>query len=126
MAGCVYAVGGFNSSLRERTVDIYDGARDQWSAAASMQERRSTLGAAVLGDLLYAVGGFNGSIGTHPLRISKHILRSLKIQQVLLVLEDYHTSNRSSGVSSFCLGFKLPDLTKTREDGKHFKTHQMR
>ncbi|KAM4586731.1 kelch-like protein 3 isoform 1-T1 [Fundulus diaphanus] len=63
MAGRVYAVGGFNSSLRERTVDVYDGARDQWSAAASMQERRSTLGAAVLGDLLYAVGGFNGSIG---------------------------------------------------------------
>ena len=65
MAGRVYAVGGFNSSLRERTVDVYDGARDQWSSVASMQERRSTLGAAVLGDLLYAVGGFNGSIGTH-------------------------------------------------------------
>lgn len=63
MAGRVYAVGGFNSSLRERTVDVYDGARDQWSTAASMQERRSTLGAAVLGELLYAVGGFNGSIG---------------------------------------------------------------
>lgn len=65
MAGRVYAVGGFNSSLRERTVDVYDGGRDQWSAVASMQERRSTLGAAVLADLLYAVGGFNGSIGTH-------------------------------------------------------------
>lgn len=64
MAGRVYAVGGFNSSLRERTVDVYDGARDRWSAAASMQERRSTLGAAVLDDLLYAVGGFNGNIGT--------------------------------------------------------------
>lgn len=64
MASRVYAVGGFNSSLRERTVDVYDGASDQWSAVASMQERRSTLGAAVLGDLLYAVGGFNGSIGT--------------------------------------------------------------
>ncbi|GLD67336.1 kelch-like protein 3 isoform X1, partial [Lates japonicus] len=29
MAGRVYAVGGFNSSLRERTVDVYDGVRDQ-------------------------------------------------------------------------------------------------
>uniref|UniRef100_A0A7N8YM90 Kelch-like family member 3 n=1 Tax=Mastacembelus armatus TaxID=205130 RepID=A0A7N8YM90_9TELE len=63
IAGRVYAVGGFNSSLRERTVDVYDGGRDQWSAVMSMHERRSTLGAAVLGDLLYAVGGFNGSIG---------------------------------------------------------------
>lgn len=64
MAGKVYAVGGFNGSLRVRTVDVYDGVRDQWSAVPSMQERRSTLGAAVLGDLLYAVGGFDGSTGT--------------------------------------------------------------
>lgn len=64
MAGKVYAVGGFNGSLRVRTVDVYDGMRDQWSSIPSMQERRSTLGAAVLGDLLYAVGGFDGSTGT--------------------------------------------------------------
>ncbi|XP_073676575.1 kelch-like protein 3 isoform X2 [Garra rufa] len=63
MAGKVYAVGGFNGSLRVRTVDVYDGVKDQWSSVPSMQERRSTLGAAVLGDLLYAVGGFDGSTG---------------------------------------------------------------
>lgn len=67
MAGKVYAVGGFNGSLRVRTVDVYDGVRDQWSGVPSMQERRSTLGAAVLGDLLYAVGGFDGSTGTSRL-----------------------------------------------------------
>ncbi|XP_053812844.1 kelch-like protein 3 isoform X3 [Vidua macroura] len=61
MAGNVYAVGGFNGSLRVRTVDVYDGVKDQWTSIASMQERRSTLGAAVLNDLLYAVGGFDGS-----------------------------------------------------------------
>lgn len=71
VAGRVYAVGGFNSSLRERTVDVYDGGRDQWSSVASMQERRSTLGAAVLADLLYAVGGFNGSIGTDTAQVYK-------------------------------------------------------
>ena len=63
MAGRVYAVGGFNGSLRVRTVDAYDGVRDQWTTVPSMQERRSTLGAAVLGDLLYAIGGFDGSTG---------------------------------------------------------------
>ncbi|KAF4790876.1 Kelch-like protein 3 [Turdus rufiventris] len=63
MAGSVYAVGGFNGSLRVRTVDVYDGVKDQWTSIASMQERRSTLGAAVLNDLLYAVGGFDGSTG---------------------------------------------------------------
>lgn len=66
MAGRVYAVGGFNGSLRVRTVDAYDGAREQWGSVCSMQERRSTLGAAVLGDLLYAVGGFDGSTGMSP------------------------------------------------------------
>uniref|UniRef100_A0A3P9JIK8 Kelch-like family member 3 n=1 Tax=Oryzias latipes TaxID=8090 RepID=A0A3P9JIK8_ORYLA len=69
MGGRVFAVGGFNSSLRERTVDVYDGAKDQWDSVASMQERRSTLGAAVLQDLLYAVGGFNGSIGLSTVEV---------------------------------------------------------
>ncbi|XP_043918146.1 kelch-like protein 2 isoform X2 [Protopterus annectens] len=63
MNGLVYAVGGFNGSLRVRTVDVYDPAKDQWSTIVSMQDRRSTLGAAVLNGLLYAVGGFDGSTG---------------------------------------------------------------
>ncbi|XP_041075805.1 kelch-like protein 2 isoform X2 [Polyodon spathula] len=63
MGGFVYAVGGFNGSLRVRTVDSYDPVKDQWTCVASMQNRRSTLGAAVLNGLLYAVGGFDGSTG---------------------------------------------------------------
>lgn len=64
MGGIVYAIGGFNGSLRVRTVDSYDPAKDQWACVASMQDRRSTLGSAVLSGLLYAVGGFDGSTGT--------------------------------------------------------------
>ena len=63
VGGCVYAVGGFNGSLRVRTVDCYDPAADRWTCVSSMQDRRSTLGAAVLSGLLYAVGGFDGSTG---------------------------------------------------------------
>lgn len=51
----MYAVGGFNGSLRVRTVDVYDAALDQWSSCASMEARRSTLGVAVLGNCIYAV-----------------------------------------------------------------------
>uniref|UniRef100_A0AAY4E8W3 BTB domain-containing protein n=1 Tax=Denticeps clupeoides TaxID=299321 RepID=A0AAY4E8W3_9TELE len=65
----VYAVGGFNGSLRVRTVDVYDGLRDQWSSIPTMQERRSTLGSAVLGDLLYAVWGFDGSTGLSSVEV---------------------------------------------------------
>lgn len=61
--GFIYAVGGFNGSLRVRTVDMYDPFRDQWSQAPSMEARRSTLGVAVLNNLIYAVGGFDGSTG---------------------------------------------------------------
>lgn len=51
----MYAVGGFNGSLRVRTVDIYDAAADQWSPCPEMEARRSTLGVAVLGNCVYAV-----------------------------------------------------------------------
>lgn len=59
----VYAVGGFNGSLRVRTVDVYDPASDSWSNCCSMEARRSTLGVAVLNGCIYAVGGFDGSTG---------------------------------------------------------------
>lgn len=61
--GLVYAVGGFNGSLRVRTVDVYDPVKDQWSSVASMEARRSTLGVGVLNGFVYAVGGFDGSTG---------------------------------------------------------------
>ena len=69
--GLVYAVGGFNGSLRVRTVDIYDPIKNVWSAIASMEARRSTLGAAVLNGLIYAVGGFDGSSGSYVLQVPK-------------------------------------------------------
>ena len=62
-------MGGFNGSLRVRTVDIYDPIKDMWSAVASMEARRSTLGAAVLNGLLYAVGGFDGSSGLNSVEV---------------------------------------------------------
>ncbi|XP_058121603.1 ring canal kelch homolog [Anopheles ziemanni] len=59
----VYAVGGFNGSLRVKTVDVYDPVLDQWTTSQSMEARRSTLGVAVLNSCIYAVGGFDGSTG---------------------------------------------------------------
>ena len=67
--GCIYAVGGFNGSLRIRTVDCYDPLRNQWRTVASMEARRSTLGAAVLNGLLYAIGGFDGTTGLNTCEV---------------------------------------------------------
>ncbi|XP_022644113.1 kelch-like protein 2 isoform X2 [Varroa destructor] len=61
--GQVFAVGGFNGSLRVRTVDLYDPQRDQWTQAPQLEARRSTLGVAVLNNVIYAVGGFDGATG---------------------------------------------------------------
>jgi kelch-like protein 2/3 len=65
----VYAVGGFNGSLRVRTVDVYDPTTDQWSTCCSMEARRSTLGVAVLNNCIYAVGGFDGSTGLNSAEV---------------------------------------------------------
>ncbi len=76
--GRVYAVGGFNGSLRVRTVDEFDPERDCWRPVASMEARRSTLGVAVVGDSIYAVGGFDGSTGLNSaevLDLSHHLPR---------------------------------------------------
>ena len=67
--GRVYAVGGFNGSLRVRTVDMYDPTADAWTSIASMDARRSTLGVAVLSDMIYAVGGFDGSSGLNTAEV---------------------------------------------------------
>ena len=67
--GLVYAVGGFNGSLRVRTVDCYDPVKDQWRPVASMEARRSTLGAAVMNGLLYAIGGFDGTTGLNTCEV---------------------------------------------------------
>ncbi|BFZ03645.1 hypothetical protein BsWGS_06685 [Bradybaena similaris] len=61
--GLVYAVGGFNGSLRVRSIDVYDPLKDTWNSCPSMEARRSTLGVAVLNGHIYAVGGFDGAAG---------------------------------------------------------------
>lgn len=59
----IYAIGGFNGSLRVRTVDAYDPQANQWISCPPMEARRSTLGVGVLNGKIYAVGGFDGSSG---------------------------------------------------------------
>lgn len=85
VSGCVYAVGGFNGSLRVRTVDCYDPMMDRWTSVSSMQDRRSTLGAAVLNGLLYAVGGFDGSTGTAKMISEAKTLNPYRLLYVYVI-----------------------------------------
>ncbi|CAH0755531.1 unnamed protein product [Diatraea saccharalis] len=50
-------------SLRVRSVDVYCAATDAWAPGPALCARRSTLGVAAIGDVIYAVGGFDGVTG---------------------------------------------------------------
>lgn len=49
--------------FNHRSVEKLDLDRGAWAPVGNMLVRRSTLGVAVLGDKLYAVGGFDGTNG---------------------------------------------------------------
>jgi len=56
----VYVVGGFDQGNYSSVVHVYDSGLDAWSTGASMLTARGYLGLAVVDDVLYAIGGFDG------------------------------------------------------------------
>ncbi|XP_054845840.1 kelch-like protein 5 isoform X3 [Eublepharis macularius] len=63
--GFLYAIGGHDApaSLTSRLSDCverYDPKTDMWTAVASMSIGRDAVGVCLLGDKLYAVGGYDG------------------------------------------------------------------
>ena len=60
--GKIYCIGGYSSSQQDLSdVDVYDPERDKWTAAPRLNQRRSYIQAATLGDDIYAVGGTEGN-----------------------------------------------------------------
>ncbi|TRY99994.1 hypothetical protein DNTS_007783 [Danionella cerebrum] len=66
--GFLYAIGGHDapaSSLASRLSDCverYDPKTDMWTAVAPMSLSRDAVGVCLLGDQLYAVGGYDGQV----------------------------------------------------------------
>ncbi|MGW8289149.1 MAG: Kelch repeat-containing protein, partial [Candidatus Bathyarchaeia archaeon] len=56
----IYFVGGSNETSYNPVPYAYDSAHDVWSAGALIPTPRVYLGLAVLDDVLYAIGGFDG------------------------------------------------------------------
>jgi N-acetylneuraminic acid mutarotase len=56
----VYVIGGFDQVSYSSVVNVYDSERNFWSSGASMPTARGYLGLAVVDDVLYAIGGFDG------------------------------------------------------------------
>uniref|UniRef100_A0A2I3GA75 Kelch like family member 5 n=2 Tax=Hylobatidae TaxID=9577 RepID=A0A2I3GA75_NOMLE len=64
--GLLYAIGGHDAPASNVTsrlsdcVERYDPKTDMWTAVASMSISRDAVGVCLLGDKLYAVGGYDG------------------------------------------------------------------
>ena len=60
-AGLIYAIGGLTSSGEAlSTVETYDTLTELWVPGVAMSTLRTRVGVAVLGNKLYALGGFDG------------------------------------------------------------------
>jgi len=57
----LYLIGGLNAESVTNAVQVYDEGNNSWSSAASMPTARAYLGVAVVNDVLYALGGFDGT-----------------------------------------------------------------
>jgi hypothetical protein len=57
----LYFIGGFFINSFINTVQVYNAGNNSWGTGASMPTARAYLGVAVLNDVLYAIGGFDGT-----------------------------------------------------------------
>ncbi|XP_008552054.1 kelch-like protein 5 [Microplitis demolitor] len=64
--GCIYALGGYDvaakgsNACRYDSVERYDPKTDTWTMVAPMSVARDAVGVCLLGDQLFAVGGYDG------------------------------------------------------------------
>jgi N-acetylneuraminic acid mutarotase len=57
----LYFIGGFFVNSFMNAVQVYNAGNNSWGTGASMPTPRAYLGVAVLNDVLYAIGGFDGT-----------------------------------------------------------------
>jgi len=56
----LYVIGGYFLNSYDSNVQVYNSSSNDWIAGASMPTARASLGVAVVNDVLYAIGGFDG------------------------------------------------------------------
>jgi len=58
--GKLYAVGGSDGTHSLTSTEVYDAESQSWTPGPSMTTPRANVGVSVIGNRLYAVGGFSG------------------------------------------------------------------
>ena len=59
---CIYALGGFDSSNYQSSVERLDPRMGKWMSVPSMSNRRSSAGVASLDGFLFCIGGNDGTM----------------------------------------------------------------
>lgn len=98
LLGPCLVVGGWCSGDAISSVERYDPQTNEWRMVASMSKRRCGVGVSVLDDLLYAVGGHDGS----------SYLNSVERWTVFILLSCLHVSQQAK--SSLLSIFPVSDM----------------
>ena len=59
---CIYALGGFDSTNYQSSVERLDPRMGKWLSVPSMTSRRSSCGVSAMDSLLYCIGGNDGTM----------------------------------------------------------------
>lgn len=59
----IYYIGGYSTGTFSDKTRIYNVEEDSWSEGAKMSSARAYFGLAVVNDVIYTIGGFNGANG---------------------------------------------------------------
>lgn len=107
----IYYIGGYTGNQYSSQVRIYTPENNSWSTAEDMPTARAYLGVAVVNDLIYAIGGFNGEwlsinelytpldYGTMPPKVVITSPQNRTYQQVTLTF----TLNRNAGWTGYSI-----------------------
>ncbi|XP_064610470.1 LOW QUALITY PROTEIN: kelch-like protein 18 [Liolophura sinensis] len=60
LAGCLYAIGGYDGQERLSTVEVFEPDLKKWKKVSPMNCKRSALGVAILDGKIYVCGGYDG------------------------------------------------------------------
>lgn len=64
-------MGGYDGSIRLKSVECYDPTIDTWTPVEEMSVSRQGVGVGVLNGIMYAVGGYNGDTDLKSVEIFK-------------------------------------------------------
>lgn len=93
----MYAVGGSDGAHSLNSTEIYDPTTQNWTPGPSLTTSRANVGVAVIGNRLYAVGGFSGGLSylmQRFLHLVNFFLKWIHVFMLMLILWNIELKSR--------------------------------